>query len=70
MSSAICFDLDQCKILSSGNIPFSDRPIEDADDNWNVAIKGFGDTYCIENIVENGDIALFEQFHLFSTCFP
>ena len=38
-----------------------------AEDNWNVAGK---DTYCIENIVEKGEIAHFEQFHLFPQCFP
>ena len=25
---------------------------------------------CIQNIVEKGEIALFEQFHLFPQCFP
>ena len=25
---------------------------------------------CIENIMEKGEIAHFEQFHLFSECFP
>ena len=35
-----------------------------------MAIKGFYDTDCIENIVENGEIAHFEQFHLFPQCFP
>ena len=36
------------------NTPFSDRPKfkEAADKNWNVAITGFWDTDCIENIVE------------------
>ena len=28
------------------------------------------DTDCIENIVEKGEIAKFEQFHLFPQCFP
>ena len=27
-------------------------------------------TDCIENIVEKGEIAHFEQFHLFPQCFP
>ena len=35
-----------------------------------MAIKGFEDTYCLENIVEKGEIANFEQFHLFPQCFP
>ena len=35
-----------------------------------VAIKGHLDTDCIENIVEKGEIAHFEQFHLFPQCFP
>ena len=54
------------------NTPFWDRPRfkEAADDNWNVAIKGFLDTDCIENIVEKGEIAHFEQFHLFPQCLP
>ena len=39
-------------------------------DNGNVAIKGFQDTYFIENIVEKGEIAHFEQFRLFPQCFP
>ena len=33
------------------------------------AIKGFLETNCIENIVEKGEIAHFEQFHLFPQCF-
>ena len=54
------------------NIQFLDCPKfkEAADDNWNVAIKGFSDTDYIENIVEKGEIAHFEQFHLFPQCFP
>ena len=50
---------------------FWDRPkfVEAADDNWNVTIKGFLDTDRIENIVEKGEIAYFEQFHLFQQCF-
>ena len=31
-------------------------------------IKAFTD--CIENIAEKGEIAHFEQFHLFPQCFP
>ena len=42
---------------------------EAADDNWNVAVKGFNNTHCIENIVKKGEIAHSEQFHLFSTMF-
>ena len=33
-------------------------------------IKGFLDTDCNENIVEKGEIAHFEQFHLLPQCFP
>ena len=33
-------------------------------------MKGFKGTDCIENIVEKGEIAHFEQFHLFQQCFP
>ena len=32
--------------------------------------KGLQDTDCIENSVEKGEIAHFEQFHLFPQCFP
>ena len=32
-------------------------------------LKGFKDTDCIENIVEKGEIAHFEKFHLFPQCF-
>ena len=41
------------------NIPFCDRSKfkEAVDDDWNVAIKGFYDTDCIENIVGKGEIA-------------
>ena len=35
-----------------------------------LTIKGFLDTDCIENIVEKGEIAQNEQFHLFQQCFP
>ena len=42
---------------------------EAANVTLNVAIKGFYDTDCIENIVEKGEIARFEQFHLFTQCF-
>ena len=54
------------------NTPFWDHPKlkEAADDNLNLAIKGFQDTDCIENIVEKGEIAHFEQFRLFLQCFP
>ena len=49
--------------------PFWDRPkFKVAADKWNVAIKGSWDTDCIENIVEKGEIAHFEQFHLFLQC--
>ena len=33
-------------------------------------MKGLYDTDCIENIVEKGEIAYFEQFHLFSQDLP
>ena len=53
-------------------MPLWDRPKlkEAADNTWNVDIKGFQNTDYIENIVEKGDIAHFEQFHLFPQCFP
>ena len=34
-----------------------------------MAIKGFQDTDCIQNIVEKGEIAHFELFYLFLQCF-
>ena len=59
-------------VNSFPNTPFWRHPKskEAADDNWNVAIKLFYDTDCIENIVEKGEIAHFEPFHLFLQCFP
>ena len=58
--------------------PFPNRQIWDrskfkeaSDDNRNVVIKEFLVTYCIKkNIVEKGEIAQNEQFHLFPQCFP
>ena len=54
------------------NTPFWDCPKFKgaADDDWNVAIKGFKDTGYIENIVEKGDIAHVERFHLYPECLP
>ena len=54
------------------NTPFWISPnLRDAaEENCNMAIKGFSDIDCIENIVEKGEIAHFEQFHLFPQCFP
>ena len=53
------------------NTPFRDLPKfkETVDDNWNVTNKGFQDTDCRENIVEKGELAHFEQVHLFPQCF-
>ena len=54
------------------NTHFWDRPkFKDAADNnsGNVATNRFKDTDCKENIVEKGEIAHFEQFHLFLQCF-
>ena len=50
-----------CWFISFPNTTFWNCPKfkEDADDNWNVAIEGFQDTDCIENIVEKGEIAHF-----------
>ena len=52
--------------------PFRNHPKfkKAADENCNVAIKGFLDTDCIGNIVEKAEIAHFEQFHLFPQWFP
>ena len=35
-----------------------------------MAIQRFLETDCIENFGEKGEIAHFEQFHLFPQCFP
>ena len=54
------------------NTPFWDRPKfkEAADDDWNVAIKGYKIVDCIENIMEICEIAQNEHVHLFPQCFP
>ena len=46
------------------NTPISDRPKfkEVTDDNWNVDIKLFQDTDCIENIMEKGEIVILSNF--------
>ena len=46
------------------NTPFWDHPKfkEAADDTWNVAIKGFSDIDCIENIVENVKLIILSNF--------
>ena len=75
MLSSISLNLVKSKNLLFVNpflyTPFWDRPMfkEAADDNWNVATKRFQDTDCIENIVEKGEIAQNEQFHLFHNFF-
>ena len=42
---------------------------EAADDNWNMAMKGFQDTDCKESIVEKGEIDHFEHFTFFHNVF-
>ena len=37
--------------------------------SYRQQLKGFQDADCIENIVEKGEIAHFEQFHLFPKSF-
>ena len=46
------------------NTPFWESPKfkEAADGNWNVAIKGFWDTDCIENIVEKVKLLKMSDF--------
>ena len=52
------------------NTDYTVHHFETASDSKNLqTIKGFYDTDCIENIVEKGEIAHFEQFHLFLQCF-
>ena len=67
-----CYQVVKGYLYSFPKTSFWDRPKfkEAADHIWNVAIKGFLETDCIENIVGKGEIAHFEQFHLFPRCFP
>ena len=53
------------------NTSFSDHPkFKDAADTTEIwPLKDFK-IYCIQNIVIKGEIAHFEQFHLFPQCFP
>ena len=72
MSSAICFNLDQSKILSSGNsstlTAFSD------DIQQLILFQTSADFYVsgvqvFSNAMGNGEIALNEQFFLLPLCF-
>ena len=53
------------------NMPFWDRPKfkEVAGNNRIVAIKGYLDTDCIENIVEKSEIAHYSNFTFFHNVF-
>ena len=75
MSSAICFDLDQTKILSSVN-PLPDHKVLDssqlkgfADDNFKFEENSRELFKPVENTVGKGEIARYEQFLLFPQCF-
>ena len=60
MSSAICFNLDQCKILSSGNGLNSSKLNEFAADNFEFDENGEAFSNKVENNVEKGGIARYE----------
>ena len=78
MLSAICFNLDQSKFLSSGNWvnPITRRQILDfsklkefADDDFKFHENGRKISKWVENTVGKGEIARYEQFLLFPQCF-
>ena len=77
MLSAICFNSDQSKILSSGNgLTITRRQILDssklkefADDNFKFDKNGRKLSKQVENTVRKGEIARYEQFLLFPQCF-
>ena len=78
MSSAICFNLKQSKLLSSGNElthyqTTNFRPLpklkEFADNNFKIDGNGSKLSKRVENTVGNGEIARNEQFLLFPQCF-
>ena len=79
MFSAICFNSDQSKILSSGNgskNPLPNDKILDwsklkafADDKSNVTEKLMFVLRRVENIVGKGENAGYEHFLLFPPCF-
>ena len=67
MLSAICFNLDQSKILSSGN---GLTKLKDfADDNSNFEENCRKLFKLVENTMGEGEIARYEQFLLFPQCF-
>ena len=73
MSSAICLDLDESKILSSGNGLTQYQTTnsrlfqteEFADDNFKFDKNGRKLSKQVENTVGKGEIACYEQFLLF-----
>ena len=77
MSSAICLNLNQSKILSSGkelnhyqttNLDWF-KLKEFADDNLKFEENGRKLSKQVENTVGKGEIARYEQFLLFPQCF-
>ena len=75
MSSVICSNLDQSKILPSVK-PFPKRQILDssklkefADDNIKFYENSRKFSETVENAVGKGEIARYEQFLLFPQCF-
>ena len=77
MSSATCFNLDQSRILSSGNgltlsqtanfIPFQTEVL--ADDNYKFHENGRKLSKWVENTDGKGEIVHYVQFLLFPQCF-
>ena len=56
------------KFISNG--PWNSRICGQQTPSLNPSLIHHFETDCIENIVEKGEIAHFEQFHLFPQCFP
>ena len=85
MASAVCFNLDHSKNLSSGNelclsisrpLPFLKQQIlhsfklkDFADEYFKFDENGRKYSKWVENIVGKGEIAHYEQFHLLPLCF-
>ena len=69
LSSAICFNLDQSKVLSSGNGLNSTKLKEFADNNSIFDENSRELPKRVENTVRKEEIARYEQFLLYPQCF-